>query len=145
MNVQSVRMSYTNRSNNYNKNKNNPSFKATPFQLWNSIPRESSPDAIKIIGLLAMFFGKLDAELPKIDGAPQKFIYKLGQKNDIPSSIRNVVVYPQIDEFSTLSKTDEGLNIGNSSEGKGLSLGETAKEILTKLGVEEPDVITVGM
>lgn len=143
MNVQNVKMNSTNRTNNY-KNRANTSFKATPMQIWSLIQKETPRDEALTLGLLAMFFGKLEVSLTKITGAPSKFIYKLGQKNELPASIKDVVVYPQIKEVSTLGKIDEGLNIGNSSEGEGLSLGETAKELLTKLGVEEPDVITVG-
>lgn len=142
MNVQNVKINSTNRSNNYNKN--NPSFKATPFQMWSLIQIETPRDEARIVGLLAMFFGRLEVKLPQIIGAPSKFIYKLGQKNELPASIKDVVVYPQIAKYSTLSKIDKALNVGNSSEVEGLSLSEAGKSILTKLGVEEPDVITVG-
>lgn len=150
MNVQSVKINSTNRSNNYNS-KSNTSFKATPMQLWNVDKRKISAEETRIVGILATFFGKLEASLPKIEvslpqivGLPSKFIYKLGQKNELPASIKDMVVYRRFDKGRTLSEIDEFLNVKNSIDCNGLSLGETAKKILTKLEVEEPDVITVG-
>lgn len=139
MNVQNVKI---NTINSNNQNKANTSFKATPKQILDALPKaDLCPGKKGWLKSIAKYFKAMEIEIE------EPFTYKLGQKNELSEDIAYLET-----KGLTLKELDKELNedvfaCSDKSDcecGKGYSAGEFAKKLLTDIGVENPDAITVN-
>lgn len=123
-------------------------FKATPNQILKAVSESNviCNGKKNFLGSIGEFFNDLQEVMKKLPDSPKEFVYKLGQKNDIPESLGNTDV-----NGLTLLKLDDVLNTNpfkcsptsTCACGTGKTRGEFAKDLFEKIGVEEPDVIKI--
>lgn len=127
------------------QNQNQTAFKATPPQIMKAVADANICNGKKnFLAGLGNYFNNVQEAMSKIKEAPKEFIYKLGQKNEIPESLKKVEV-----NGLNLEKLDEGLNTkpfkcsptSTCSCGAGKTQSELVKDLLKIIGVEEPDII----
>lgn len=134
----------------YNSNPNNRqvTFKATPAQILTKLETAKiCPGKTNFLKNIAGFFGELQENLSKITDSPKEFIYKLGEKNELPETIKNVEL-----GGITLAKVDDVLNsnpfkcspTSTCGCGNGMTKGELTKKLLETIGLEEPEVIKIA-
>lgn len=130
------------------KKRNNVAFKATPKQILDVLDTARiCPGKKGLVGSVAEFFYFAEREMAKIKDAPKEFIYKLGQKNDVPKPLEHLAV-----EGTTIAKLDEVLNdnpfkcspTSKCGCGGGMSKGEFAAKLIESMGVDEPNVIKIS-
>lgn len=153
MNVQSIHPALSTKSNF----KSNPiAFKATPQQIIAATDTKEICGGKKaFLKNIAQFFIAAEEQLAKVSNAPTEFIYKLGEENNIPKSMTDIGIEKKLADGSTqfvkISDMDKELNkdgfrcspTSTCNCGVGFSKGSYVTELLTLLGVEKPDEISI--
>jgi len=128
--------------------KNHVSFGATPKQILDVLETARiCPGKKGFLGQVAGFFDGLQGKMHQIAEAPAEYVYRLGQKNDVPEALAKTEV-----GGLTLRRLDDALN-HNPFEckpgatcgcGGGMTKGNFAKQLLEIIGVNEPEVIKIA-
>jgi len=120
---------------------NRIAFKATPTQILEAIDGAKICSSKKLcLGNIAEVFANAEEQLYTIAGAPETWIYKFGQKNEIPAQLESV---KQLD----LQLTQDTFKCSPSSIcgcGAGLTKGKYVSNLLAKIGVSNPGEILLS-
>ena len=145
MRVQSTTESYF-RPNQMNRKQ--VAFSATPAGILQKVDTAKiCPGKSRLLRNVAEFFDSLQEKLPTIADAPKNYVYKLGEKNEIPESLMDIET-----AGLTLKRVDDALNTNpfkcspnsNCGCGAGMTKGELIKKLFNAIGVEEPDFIKIS-
>ena len=146
MNLNRVQTNSINTQSNYN-NKKAVAFTATLPQILEALKTAKiCPGKAGFLESTGRRVTKLEGKLFSIEGAPDKIVYNLGEKNEVPKFAEGTRIGRK------WKKLDDELNEGSfechpgstCGCGDGFFLGGFAKKLLNLIGVEEPDVITVS-
>ena len=99
------------------------------------------------LGQVAGFFDGLQGKMHQIAEAPAEYVYRLGQKNDVPEALAKTEV-----GGLTLRRLDDALNHNpfkcstdaTCGCGGGMTKGNFAIQLLEMIGVKEPEVIKIA-
>lgn len=147
MNVQNTTAHNYSRQLRQEPQKRQIGFGATPRQIINAVETVTlCSGKTQFLSQIAGFFGSLQRKLKKLPGAPAEYIYKLGEKNPIPETLKKVEI-----NGITLANIDNALNKNpfkcspnaTCSCGEGMTRGAFATDLLKSLGVENPEVIKI--
>lgn len=141
-------------SNNFETKRDNKkiSFKATPQEIIKATTASNDlcPGKRRFLQNISSYFIGIENQLPQNPKTPDKFVYKLGEKNEIPDSMKKLGIYSG-DSFVTLKDFDDNLQNdtfrcspnSTCSCGKGFSKGEFMANLLTMIGIEKPNEISI--
>lgn len=138
---------------NYNKNKSNVNFTASPAQILEKIEyAKICPGKKGYLTNLANYFGKLEDKMAKSKKLPETFDYFLTKENEIPEKLANTKVRTGFLSWTSFKKLDKELQEKSfhcSGEshctcGKGKSLAEFTSELLEYIGAPQPNKITLN-
>ncbi|MDD3766506.1 MAG: hypothetical protein PHF89_04870 [Eubacteriales bacterium] len=130
---------------NQQKQNNSTTFAANLNQIVQKLPTAKiCPCKAQMLGSVVAFFQEVQTQLAKIADAPKEFIYKLGENNKVPKSMRQVQVngltIEAFDKLLTSStfKCASGDCLSKTNKGKFIA------ELLEKIGVESPKTISIS-
>lgn len=138
---------------NYNNNKSNVNFTASPAQIIEKLEyAKICPGKKGYLTNLANYFGKLEDKMTKSKKLPETFDYFLTKENEIPEKLANTKVRTGFLSWTSFKKFDTELQKKSfhcSGEshctcGKGKSLAEFTSELLEYIGAPQPNKITLN-
>ena len=133
------------------KSYSSPSFTARPEQIFNKAVLAGCPGKRAYLTNLAIYFDKLEHKMRNNISLPDSFDYFLKEDNYIPKKLAKTKVrtgFLSWTSFKSLDKHLRETEFACSSEshcscGKGKSLKEYTSDLLEKIGVPEPDKISL--